>query len=527
MPEFQVTGIDIFIVVAYIVITIGIGIWFSRGKEDTEGYFLGGRNFLWPLVGLSLFATNQSGTSFIGLSSSGYANGIAVFNYEWTGALILVFFVVFFLPFYLRSRVYTMPEFLERRFDRRSRYAHSAYTVLAETFIGLSASLYAGGITLNLLYPDLPLWVSIAGLGVIAGGYTIVGGLSAVVITDAIQAVFIIVGSVVITILVFGEIDSLSQVRESAPEGAFSLIQPASSPSVPWPGLLTGLLVIGIYYFCMNQLQVQRVLGARSLDDGRMGSLLGGALKLTLLFIIILPATMATALYPNLDNPDRIWPTLAFDLLPIGLRGLVLAALVAALMSTIDSVLNALSTVITMDFVGTLRPDTSQQTLVLIGRIATAILLIVAVVWAPQITNFETLWGYLQAAVSYLTPSIVAVFMLGIFWRRVNGFGSFVTILVGLSIGVVGFILNEVVGVFQIHFLYAAAILFVLACALMVVLSLLTAPQTDEEMENLIWTPNLWREESRELAEKPWYWNYRYWSVALLAVTAGIVIAFW
>ena len=527
MPEFQITWIDIAIVIIYIAATIGLGIWFSRGKEDTEGYFLGGRNFLWPLVGLSLFATNQSGTSFIGLSSSGYANGIAVFNYEWTGAVILVFFVVFFLPFYLRSRVYTMPEFLEKRFDRRSRYAHSTYTVLAETFIGLSASLYAGGITINLLYPNVPLWVSILVLGVVAAGYTIVGGLSAVVITDAVQAATIIAGSIIITILVLGRIDSLDQVREAAPDDAFSLIQPASDSAVPWPGLLTGLLVITIYYFCMNQLQVQRVLGARSLDDGRLGALLGGALKLTLLFIIILPAVLATAIYPNLENPDRIWPTLALDLLPIGLRGILLAALIAALMSTIDSVLNALSTVITMDFVRTLRPDTSQEVLVRVGRIATAVLLIVAVIWAPQITNFQTLWGYLQAAVSYLTPSIVAAFVLGIFWRRSNALGSFVAITVGIPVGIVGFIMNEVYGVFQIQFLYAAAILFLLACLLMIVVSLLSSPPPEEKTENLVWDPSLWREESRELAQKAWYWNYRYWSVALLAVTAVIVIAFW
>lgn len=527
MPAYQITWIDIVIVVAYIVATIGLGIWFSRGKEDTEGYFLGGRNFLWPLVGLSLFATNQSGTSFIGLSSSGFANGIAVFNYEWTGAVVLVFFVVFFLPFYLRSRVYTMPEFLGNRFDNRSRYAHSAYTVLAETFIGLSASLYAGGITINLLYPNVPLWVSILVLGVIAAGYTIVGGLSAVVITDAVQAVTIIIGSIIITILVLGRIDSLDQVREAAPDDAFGLIQPASDSAVPWPGLLTGILVIGVYYFCMNQIQVQRVLGARSLDDGRLGALLGGALKLTLLFIIILPAVLATAIYPNLENPDRIWPTLALDLLPIGLRGLLLAALIAALMSTIDSVLNALSTVITMDFVRTLRPNTSQEALVRIGRVATAVLLVVAVIWAPQITNFQTLWGYLQAAVSYLTPSIVAAFILGIFWRRSNALGSFVDITVGLPVGIIGFIVNEVIGVFQIQFLYAATILFFFACLLMTVVSLLTSPPPEEKTENLVWDRSLWREESQELAEKPWYRNYRYWSVALLAVTAVIVIIFW
>ena len=528
MPESQVTTIDVLIAIAYIVITIGIGIWYSRGKEDTEGYFLGGRSFAWPLVGLSLFATNQSGTSFIGLSSSGYANGIAVFNYEWTGALILVFFVVFFLPFYLRSKVYTMPEFLGRRFDIRSRYAHSAYTVLAETFIGLSASLYAGGLALNQLSPELPLWVCVVGLGVVAGGYTIVGGLSAVVITDAIQAVFIIIGSVVITVLVYQQIESIEQAASAAPiEAPLSLIQPASSDSVPWPGLVSGLLVIGVYYFCMNQLQVQRVLGAKSLDDGRLGALLGGALKLTLLFIIILPATLAHPLYPDLENPDRIWPTLAFDLLPIGLRGLLLAALVAALMSTIDSVLNALSTVITMDFVKNLKPDAGQDRLVAIGRITTGVLLVVAMIWAPQIVRFPTLWGYLQAAVSYLTPSIVAVFVLGVFWRRASNLAAFVTIVAGLLIGTIGFVANEVMGVFEIHFLYAAAFLFLASCLLMVAISLAGEEDEPGERDELVWTRALWHEESRDLADTPWYRNYRYWSIALLLLTGSIVVAFW
>jgi solute:Na+ symporter, SSS family len=246
-----------------------------------------------------------------------------------------------------------------------------------------------------------------------------------------------------------------------------------------------------------------------------------------LLFIIILPATAAVVLYPNLDNPDRIWPILAFDLLPIGLRGVLLAALIAALMSTIDSNLNAISTIITMDFVRTLRPDIGQQALVGIGRIATAILMIIAVTWAPQITNFPTLWEYFQSAVSYLTPSIVAVFVMGIFWRRVNGTAAFATIVVGLSLGVVGFILNEVIGVFEIQFLYAAAILFAFACVLMVAISLLTSPPPAEKTDGLIWNNSYWREESRELAQKPLYYNYRYWSIALAGVTAIIVIVFW
>lgn len=528
VPDFQITAVDYIVVVAYIAITVAIGIFVSRGKNDTEGYFLGGRNFIWPLVGLSLFATNQSGTSFIGLSSSGYAQGIAVFNYEWIGALVLVFFVIFFLPFYLRSRVYTMPEFLEKRFDRKSRYGLSVYTVLAETFISMSASLYAGGLVLTLLFPQVPLWVAVVGLGVLSAAYTVTGGLTAVIVTDAIQAVTILVGSTIVTILVFTRVD-WSTVGQQTPDGHFSLIRPASDPAVPWPGLLTGVVIVSVYYFCMNQIQVQRVLGARSLDHGRWGSLLAGLLKLTLLFIIILPAAFAVGLYPNLDNPDRIWPVLAFDLMPIGVRGILLAALVAALVSTIDSILNAISTIITMDFVRTLSPNSSQETLVTVGRVATVVLMLVAITWAPQITNFPTLWAYFQSAVSFLTPSLVAVFVMGVFWRRSNATASIVTIVIGLSLGVVGFIVTQVpqTQLFQIQFLYAAAILFTLACGVMAAVSLATAPPPEEKTAELTWDSSLWREESRELAEKPWYYNYRYWSIALIAVTAVIVIIFW
>lgn len=213
--------------------------------------------------------------------------------------------------------------------------------------------------------------------------------------------------------------------------------------------------------------------------------------------------------------------------MPIGLRGLVLAALVAAIMSTIDSILNAKSMVITMDFVGNLRPQTEQRTLVNIGRVATTGLMIVAVILAPQITNFPTLWQYLQAAVSYLNPPIVAVFALGVFWSRANRHGAFFTLIVGIPVSIAGFIMNEVYGVFTFSFLYAALILFVFSCLLLVVVSLATAPPAEEKVEGLTWHRGLWREESRELESKPWYYNYRYWSIALLAVTAVIVIAFW
>ncbi|MGF1470920.1 MAG: sodium:solute symporter [Rubrobacteraceae bacterium] len=528
MPDFQITFIDIFIVIAYLAITIAIGIWLgSKGNDTAEGYFLGGRNFIWPLVGLSLFASNQSGASIVGLSGAGYDTGIAQgYNYEWTGAIALMFFLVFFLPFYLRSGVYTTPEYLERRYDRRSRYVFSVFLIFANVFIDLAAALYAGSLVIQVLYPSVQLWQAIAVLAIVAGVYTVLGGLAAVVITDAIQAVVLIIGSTIITFFVFGRIDSWEQVEAAAPDRAFSLIQPASDPVIPWPGLITGVMLLSIWYFCINQYVVQRTLGSKNLDHGRMGSLAGGALKLSLLFIIILPAVAANVLYPDLENPDAVWPTLAFDLLPIGFRGLVLAALVAAIMSSVDSILNSASTIITMDFVSTINPDAEQRTLVVAGRIATVVLLVVAMVWAPQISRFETLWTYLQAIVSFTVPPALAISLVGLFWKRSSPAGAFITLIIGLPIGIVGFFLTQVpsLQLFEIQFLYAATALTIFNVAVLVVASLATAAPSREQMERYTWSVELLREDSRELRGKPWYWNYRYWSVALLVVTAAIVI---
>ena len=530
MPDFQITALDISIIVAYLVITIGIGIWLgTKGNDTAEGYFLGGRNFIWPLIGLSLFASNQSGASIVGLSGAGYDTGIAQgYNYEWTGALALIFFLVFFLPFYLRSGVYTTPEYLERRYDRKSRYVFSVFLIFANVFIDMAAALYAGAVVVQALYPGVPLWVSIVVLALVAGGYTVLGGLAAVVVTDAIQAVVLVIGSIIITVFVFIRIDSWSQVKEAAPPGAFDLVQPASDPVIPWPGLLTGVILLSLWYFCINQYVVQRALGAASLDHGRLGSLFGGFLKLTLLFIIIIPAVAANVLYPDLPSPDVVWPTLALDLLPNGLRGIVLAALVAAIMSSIDSILNSASTIVTMDFVSTLRPNVSQEGLVVVGRIATVVFLVVAMVWAPQISRFETLWTYLQAIVSFIVPPALTVSLIGLFWKRMTRQGAFITLLVGIPVGIIGFIFTQLpsIQLFQIQFLYAATILTILNSILLIAVSLATPAPPREQVDELVWTPALLREESRELAEKPWYWNYRYWSVALLAVIAVIVIIF-
>lgn len=527
MPELEVTSIDLVVVGIYFVLTIGLGIWVGRGASDTSGYFLGGRNFVWPFIGLSLFATNQSGTSLVGLAASGYSSGIAVFNYEWTGALSIVILMVFFLPFYLRTGLYTTPEYLEKRYDRRARYIFSAYLVITIAFLAISAALYAGGLALQTLFPGLPLWITIAIIGALAGLYTVVGGLAAVIVTDTVQAVVLIVGSAFIAFFVFQEVGSLDAVREAAGPEALRLIQPADDPSLPWPGMLTGLMVLNLYFFCMNQSIVQRTLAARDLSHGQRGALFGASLKLLLLFLLILPATAAIVLYPDISNPDLVFPTLAFDLLPVGVRGIVLAALIAAIMSSVDSQLNAASTVITMDFVKTLRPETSEARLVTIGKFSTFGLMLFALIWAPQIQHFETLWGYIQSVGSYFTPSIVAAFVIGLFWRRANAHGAFWTLVILLPIGIAGFIVTEVAGLISFQFLYAAGILFGLACLLLVGISLATDAPPADKVDGLVWRRAMWREESAELNEVPWYRNYRYWSVALFVLVAIIVIPFW
>lgn len=527
--RFDITGLDIGILIAYLALSRIIPLLLSGKKDDADDYFLGGRNFVWPLIGFSLFATNMSGASFVGLAGAGYSQGISVYSYEWMTSVILVIFIFFILPFYLRSGAFTMPEFLEKRYGRGARMAFSTFNLVAMMTIDMAAALYAGGLVFQALFPVIPLWVTILGLALLAGIYTIFGGLGAVVISDTIQAIVLIIGGTIVAVLTFAAIQAeggWQAVERAASPGQLHIILPANSDVLPWPGLLTGVIVIGTYYWTTNQVVVQRTLGARNLDHGRFGAIFAGFLKIPLLFLMILPGTMAIVLYPGLENPDLVFPTLAFDLLPIGIRGIVLAAVVAAITSTVDSVLNSASTLFTMDFVRTFRPNTSQRALVAWGRAATAGALVIAVLWAPQISRFGTLYGYLQSLLSYVTPPIVAVFLMGVLWSRATKQAAFITLVTLIPLGAVAFIFTQIpaLQVFEIQFLYAAGISFASGLILMTVISLLTPAPPREVTDQLVWHPRLWREETEELRGKRWYQNYRYWAILLLVVTAIVVI---
>jgi SSS family solute:Na+ symporter len=380
---------------------------------------------------------------------------------------------------------------------------------------------------MKVLFPGVPLWVTVAAAALVAGLYILIGGLEAVVLNDTVQAALIIVGGTIIGFMTLRHIPSWDAVRAAAPDRALHLGLSASDPVMPWPGLITGVLVVGLYFWCTNQFMIQRALGARSLAHGRWGALFAGALKLPNLFILILPGVMATAIYPRLERPDLVFPTLAFDLLPVGLRGLILAALAAAILSSLESIYNSASTLFTFDFAAKLNPRLTDAQLVSTGRWATVAFMVLSAVWAPQISRFPTLWQYLQSVLSYVTPPVVAVFLFGMLWRRATPAAAAMTLGVGLPLGLVGWIINEIVGVFSIQYLYASGVMFGVSSLLMLGLSLATRPADPARLEATVWRETIWQEDRKELRGVPWYRNWLVLSVLLLAVTGGVVAWWW
>jgi SSS family solute:Na+ symporter len=304
------------------------------------------------------------------------------------------------------------------------------------------------------------------------------------------------------------------------------LFRPIDDPGVPWLGLLTGVPILGFYFWCTNQFMVQRVLSAKSLDHGRWGSLFAGLLKLPVLFLMVLPGTFAILLYPRLNNPDLVYPTLMFDLLPAGLLGLVVAGFLAAIMSATASTFNSAATLFTMDFARHWYPELDGKRLVRTGRLATLVFLAIAVIIAPQIERFGSVWQYLQGMLSYTAPPIVTVFLMGLFWPRANSRGAGFAIATGLVLGIALFIAINLTGSLQLHFLYVAPILLVASGIAMVIGSLQAPAPAPESIAGLLWNPSFFRAETAELQGVAWWANYRVLSVLLLLLTAVIVFTF-
>lgn len=560
--DFQLSGLDITIMLVYAVFIIAYGLYMGK-RESSEEYFLGGRSMIWPIVGISLFAANISSSTLVGLAGEGYKTNVHVFNYEWLAVVVLVFFSIFFLPFYLKSGVYTMPEFLERRYDSRSRYYFSFITIIGNIIIDTAAGLYVGMLVLKIVFPETETWMIITLLAVAAAIYTIPGGLSSVIHTEVIQAVLLVAGSCILTYYCLQEVggwDGLlagledmkgtKPVMDKSPDEIFSLVRPIGSVDynggefMSWRGLLFGAPILGFYFWANNQFMVQRVLSSKDLNHGRWGALFAGLLKLPVLFIMVLPGVFAIVLFSDLDLtalnyqdcdnladcPNMTYPVLLFQLLPSGMLGLVLAGLLAAMMSSASATFNSASTLITMDFVQKYKPDMTSKQLVRTGQIATVVLVVLASAWAPQIEKFGSLFEYLQLVLAFICPPVVAVFILGLFWKKATADGAFAALMTGFFIAVFLLLsgeynLSEYVN--NIHFLDRAALLFLICMIVHVVVSSVTDPSSEEAIANYTWKSSIWTEETAELADLPWYQNYRVLSMLLLLLTAILVGMWW
>lgn len=562
METFQLSGIDITVMLVYAVFIIAYGLYMGK-RESSEEYFLGGRSMTWPIVGISLFAANISSSTLVGLAGDAYKTNVHVYNYEWLAVVVLVFFAMFFMPFYLKSGVYTMPEFLERRYDSRSRYYFSFITIIGNVIIDTAAGLYVGMLVLKIVFPEMETWVIIVMLAFAAAAYTIPGGLSSVIHTEVIQAILLVIGSCILTYYCYDAVggwDALvsklegmkgtKPVMDKTPDEIFSLVRPIGSVDyeggefMSWRGLLLGAPILGFYFWANNQFMVQRVLSAKNLNHGRWGALFAGLLKLPVLFIMVLPGVFAIVMFSDLDLtnlnygdcdnladcPNMTYPVLLFQLLPSGILGLVLAGLLAAMMSSASATFNSASTLITMDFIQKANPNLTSKQLVRVGQIATLVLVVLASLWAPQIERFGSLFQYLQLVLAFICPPVVAVFVLGLFWKKATADGAFASLMVGFFFAIFLLLsgmleLSETIN--NIHFLDRAVLLFIICFLVHVGVSLITAPSSEAVLANYTWKSSIWTEETAELAELPWYQNYRILSVILLIITAVIVGMWW
>lgn len=526
MPTINLSPTDLAVMVIYIAFIIGWGLR-NASRKSTEGYFLGGREMRWPIIGLSMMAMCISSSSLVGWSADAYSTGIAVFNYGIAGAIIpILFFIVFFLPFYLRNKIFTLPEFLEGRFDSRSRYYLSILTILGYTFADAAVTLYAGGLMVQLIFPEISLQTVIWGVAILAASYTLFGGLSAVMRVDLVQSAVLLLGSLLLTFIAFSKAGGWNAVMEAAPPGHLSLIRPANDPSVPWPTLFISLPLLGFYFWGLSQAMVQRTLSAKSIAHGRWGNLFAASLNFTVFFVMVLPGLAGRVLYPDLETPNAIYPTMVFKLLPQGVTGLVVIGFLAAMVSTLSSILNSAQTLVTMDIISKIRPAMDGRHLVRAGNIAGLVIIMVAALWAPKIQDFGSVVKYFQQLLSYLAPPVVAVFLAGLFWKRASATGAFVALVSGLVLAVLLMIFRDQTPLADWNFLYVAPLLLVISLGILAAVSLVTAPPTKDVVERFVWRPAFYQTESAELAKVPWYQNYRILSV-ILSVVTGVFIFIW
>src|SRR5467141_4256558 len=489
---------DIMFIAIYFIILFGIAWWAARReKAVSSDYFLASRDVAWFAVGASLFASNIGSEHLVGLAGTGAGSGLAVGLFEWLACLILLLLGWLFVPYYLKSGVYTMPEFLEKRYNSAARTYFTWVSVIGYVLTKISVTLYAGGVVIRAV-TGWNFYTAAIVLIVVTGLYTIFGGLRAVVYTEVLQAIVLILGSITLMAIGLSRVGGFAGLEAKVPAGFFSMWKPTSHPDFPWTGIVFGAPILGVWYWCTDQHIVQRVLAARNVTEARRGTILAGFLKILPVFIFVLPGIIASALYADIRGAgsNSAYPALVTRLLPAGLKGLVLAGMLAALMSSLASAFNSCSTLLTWDVYRKLRPAASEQRLVAVGRATTVLLVGLGLLWIPFMKYISSqLYIYLQSVQAYIAPPIAACFLFGIMSKRLNGTGALAALWIGMVLGAgrlglelgkthlpAGSVWSWVVG---INFLHFAALLFVVCTAILVTVSLMTQPPAPERVADL------------------------------------------
>ena len=534
-----ISGIDTTIIIVYLVGIMVIGILAGYKKNtSSDQFFLAGRSLKWPIIGTGLFCANISTIHLVGLASSGYKDGLVIGNFEWMAAFCLILLGIVFAPFYFRSKISTLPEYLEKRYSSGARTFLAFIFIMSALLVHIGISLYAGAKVLEAFF-GIPYYYSIVGISVITAIYTIIGGLKAVMITDAIQAVLLLTGAALLTyfgIEALGDagIGSWAAFKAACKPDQLSMIQPiamsqeaiaaaavaateaAAAATVEtgklveavtpkfhlnefsWYSILFGYPILGIWYWCTDQTIVQKVLASKTEKDGRDGAIFAGFLKILPVFLMVLPGAIGYVLFKDKigDDNDATLMVMMQNLLPVGIRGLMAAGLLAALMSTIEAALNSTATLMSEDIVKRMRPDIPDAKLVTIGRFTAGVVVVLAMLWSTQGGKFGSIFEAINKIPMAFAPGITAVFLWGVFWPRGNKHGAMAALVFNVTIGFIYLAIDiPLIGEKQliakelgIPFMQVGWYLFLLSSAVYFVVSLATPAPAKEQLENLCWT---------------------------------------
>ncbi len=543
----MIKGLDISISVLYILGIVTVGLWAGLKKKKkvqesaSNDYFLAGKSLRWPMIGLALFATNISCIHLVSLAQSGWDTGLLNGNFEWMAAFTLILLALFFVPFYMKSKVTTLPDFLEKRYNKACRDWLAVISIFSAIIIHIAFSFLAGGIVLKTLF-GVNMYVSIILIALLTGVYTVIGGLRAVVITESIQTIVLLSGAIIITAICFNKVGGWSGITDALHANGsmdkISMLRPANDASgMPWYAVFLGYPVLGIWYWCADQTIVQRVLGAKDTNHARGGALFCGFIKILPVFIFVLPGLMAFVLaqkglfdvstLQRIDETGKtitetkgIYTLMITQLVPTGLVGVLVAALLSGLMSQISGALNSIATLVSYDLYKRYKPETDDKQLVKTGRISAVVALVLSLGLLPLINQYESLFNGINDVIAHIAPPITTVFLLGIFWKKASAKSAQYTLWIGSVLGAGVFILNKIVpdsAIGHIPFMMMAFYLFI-ACVIMQVSLSYYFPVKHTAESNVLY----WKSPLESLQDKGWrgIGNYKFLSAFLLIIMA-------